>query len=181
MSKIFTEKKLKIIPQKGFTLLELLVVVAIIGFLVSIVMPALDDARKKARDTVRISDMTQVQTALQLYYNTYGRYPLNTDNDCGGFDIGFNGGIGSGDPFIQPLQTEGFIVTPGDSVSVTNCGGYSYYRYIAPYAGCTQSNFFILGVRNMETSVGPHPASPGWSCPGRDWQNEFEWVTGGFE
>jgi len=30
----------------------------------------------------------------------------------------------------------------------------------------------------METSGRPHSDSPGWSCSGRDWQTEFDWVTG---
>ena len=33
----------------------------------------------------------------------------------------------------------------------------------------------------METSGNPHPNSPGWICPSRNWQDEFDWVTGAFE
>lgn len=62
--------------QKGFTLIELLMVIAIIGFLSSVVLIAIDSARIKARDARRISDIKQIQNALELYaLNNNGNYP----------------------------------------------------------------------------------------------------------
>jgi general secretion pathway protein G len=61
--------------QKGFTLIELLVVVAIIGMLVSIILVGLGSARMKSRDAKRLSDMQQIKTGLDLYYNTGNGYP----------------------------------------------------------------------------------------------------------
>ncbi len=65
---IFTKKK------QGFTLIELLVVIAIIGILSSIVLVSLGGARAKARDANRQSDMTQVSTAQEMYYNDFAGY-----------------------------------------------------------------------------------------------------------
>jgi prepilin-type N-terminal cleavage/methylation domain-containing protein len=59
----------------GFTLIELLVVIAIIGFLAVAVLVSLNSARAKSRDARRVSDMYQIQTALELYYNDCGGYP----------------------------------------------------------------------------------------------------------
>ena len=67
--------------SSGFTLIELLVVVAIIGLLSSIVLASLNSARSKARDAYRISSIRQVQTALELYYDTNGSYPPSGDVD----------------------------------------------------------------------------------------------------
>jgi len=63
--------------QRGFTLIELLVVIAIIGLLSSVVLASLNTAREKSRDARRISDLRQIQTALELYYDdqTPGGYP----------------------------------------------------------------------------------------------------------
>jgi len=61
--------------QKGFTLIELLVVIAIIGILSTIVMVSLNTARAKARDARRVSDVRQLQLALQMYYDSAGSYP----------------------------------------------------------------------------------------------------------
>lgn len=61
--------------KKGFTLIELLVVIAIIGLLSTLAVVALGNARQKSRDARRISDIKQIQTALELYLNDNGDYP----------------------------------------------------------------------------------------------------------
>ena len=61
--------------QKGFTLLELLVVIGIIGLLASILVINLTSARKRARDTKRIADIRNIQTATEDYYGKNGKYP----------------------------------------------------------------------------------------------------------
>lgn len=63
--------------KKGFTLIELLVVIAIIGLLSTFAVIALGSARTKARDAKRLSDLKQVQTALELYYTDNGAYPTS--------------------------------------------------------------------------------------------------------
>ena len=62
--------------KKGFTLIELLVVIAIIGLLSTMSVVALGSARQKSRDSKRLSDIKQVQTALELYYTDQGSYPV---------------------------------------------------------------------------------------------------------
>jgi prepilin-type N-terminal cleavage/methylation domain-containing protein len=58
--------------KKGFTLIELLVVIAIIGLLATIAIISLNSARRNSRDTRRISDMKQLQTAMEMYFNDKG-------------------------------------------------------------------------------------------------------------
>lgn len=64
--------------KKGFTLIELLVVIAIIGILSSVVLASLNSARQKSRDARRVSDMKQLQLALELYFDTNRAYPVQT-------------------------------------------------------------------------------------------------------
>src|SRR3989344_41049 len=59
---------------KGFTLIELLVVVAIIGLLLSGIMVALGNARLKARDARRLSDMQQIKSGMDIYYSLGSGY-----------------------------------------------------------------------------------------------------------
>lgn len=61
--------------KKGFTLIEILIVVAIIGVLASIVLVGLGPAQKQGRDARRLSDIRQVQTGLELYFQKCGYYP----------------------------------------------------------------------------------------------------------
>lgn len=69
----FLRQKRKFVKQ-GFTLVELLIVVAIIGILATVVLISLNDARTKARDVRRLADVRQVALALELYYNKVGSY-----------------------------------------------------------------------------------------------------------
>lgn len=64
--------------KKGFTLIELLVVIAIIGLLSSVVLASLNSARLKARNVQRISNLTEIRKALEMYYSDNGAYPTST-------------------------------------------------------------------------------------------------------
>jgi prepilin-type N-terminal cleavage/methylation domain-containing protein len=61
--------------ERGFTLIEILIVVAIIAILASIVIVGLGPAQQSGRDARRISDLQSIRTALQLYYGKCGFYP----------------------------------------------------------------------------------------------------------
>lgn len=61
--------------SKGFTLIELMIVISIISFLSSVILGNITKARVNARDAQRISDIRQMRIALEIYRNTYGDYP----------------------------------------------------------------------------------------------------------
>ncbi len=69
--------------KKGFTLIELLIVIAIIGLLSTLAVVALGSARVKARDSKRLADLKQLQTALELYYTDQNAYPAGSNIDLG--------------------------------------------------------------------------------------------------
>ncbi len=78
--------------KKAFTLIELLVVIAIIGLLSTLSIIALNSARAKARDAKRISDVKQMQVALEMYYNDMTDYPASI---TAGGAIASTGTVGS--------------------------------------------------------------------------------------
>ena len=85
--------------RRGFTLLELLVVVAIIGILSAVVLAMLNSSRIDGRDSKRIGDMKQISTALQFYYDKNLTYP----------------------PDLTSLVTQGFMgVLPKDPLGQTS-------------------------------------------------------------
>jgi prepilin-type N-terminal cleavage/methylation domain-containing protein len=69
----------KIKENRGFSLIELLMVVAIILILATISVIALKDQQSKARDAKRISDIRQLRTALEFYFSDEGQYPIETN------------------------------------------------------------------------------------------------------
>ncbi|MFT5179891.1 MAG: prepilin-type N-terminal cleavage/methylation domain-containing protein [Candidatus Paceibacteria bacterium] len=168
------------INKKGFTLIELLVVIAIIGLLSSVVLASLNTARARGNDAKRLSEMRSIMTALELYYNDNGRYPNSDYAGCGGWDVG-----NQADPLWNTGAMDDYISADlRDEIGSDNCSGYRYYRYNAGSYGCgslSPEAFYVLGVTDMESSGRPHPNSPGWSCPSRNWQGEMDWVTGSFE
>ncbi|MBU1102918.1 type II secretion system GspH family protein [Patescibacteria group bacterium] len=110
------EKFLKRNNQKtltGFTLIELLVVIAIIGLLASVVLVLLGDARQKSRDARRWSDVRQISTAMEMYYQaqTPASYPDLNDN---------RRAILAGDMTLQPYLN----IVPVDPI---NAGSQVYY------------------------------------------------------
>ena len=70
--------------REGFTLIEILIVVAIIAILASVVLVGLGPTQQAGRDARRISDLSEVQNGLELYYNKCGYYPGGTaaDTSC---------------------------------------------------------------------------------------------------
>ncbi len=52
--------------KKGFTVIEVVVVAGIIAILASVVLANMGEAKQKARDTQRVSDLQQIQTAVRV-------------------------------------------------------------------------------------------------------------------
>ena len=66
--------------RAGFTLVELVVVIAILGILAGLGIPSFVNANMAARGSKILADMNACESAINIYYVKNGDYPLNTTN-----------------------------------------------------------------------------------------------------
>ncbi len=81
--------------NKGFTLVELLVVMAILGVLVTLIAGGFRTAQVRGRDGKRKSDLKEIANSLEVFYSDHNKYP-----DANGGQIQacpYDPGLGSGD------------------------------------------------------------------------------------
>ena len=65
--------------ERGFTLLELIVVIAIIGILATIAMPAMKDMPRRANEAVLKTNLRTLRDVLDQFYGDKGHYPPSLD------------------------------------------------------------------------------------------------------
>jgi len=104
----------------GFTLIEVLIVISIIGILSSLTLLGLGTFRASGRDVRRVTDLRQISNALELYYAKIGAYPSTASG-------------------LNDLKVQGIIDSvPADPV---NSGSNIY-----SYANCGTSGYILKAV-----------------------------------
>ena len=64
--------------EKGFTLVELMVVIIILAILTGIAIPSYMALRNRARETAAKAEMTNIATTIELFMTDYSEYPAST-------------------------------------------------------------------------------------------------------
>jgi len=128
-------------PSRGFTLIELLVVIAIIGILSSVVLASLNTARVKGLDAARISDVKSLETALELYYDNHGTYPLYGAADNGYYISNWSTYLVN-EGLISSIPAQ--LVSDNDQI-VWGSGGSTYGMYIVTSKGWCKTGVNING------------------------------------
>lgn len=129
---------------KGFTLIELLVVISIVSLLSSVIVTSFNDARLKARDSLRVSQMKEIYKAMELYYFQTGTYPPCTSefatnnrawcSRCPSDYDQFPGARTAFQNVLEPLVSQGVIATiPVDPLNGpeddnSTCYAYEYWE-----------------------------------------------------
>ena len=117
--------------HKGFTLVELIVVISIIGILASIVFANFGSARAVSRDDVRNAAVKELQLAIELYKAQYGTYPAAGCSASAAQWAGPGPGTGANiacQTYIVGLVPDFIAALPTDpTVEATTDTGY-YYR-----------------------------------------------------
>jgi len=139
--------------QKGFTLIELLVVIAIIGLLSTLAVVALNNARQKSRDTRRVADIKQIQTALELYYNDCNGYPSGTKTGTGQAITGTVSCSPASQVYMSAMPT---APEPNDGTCTAATNTYTYTQD----AASTYHITYCLGAATGGIAAGAHTATP---------------------
>ena len=131
--------------KAAFTLIELLVVIAIIAILAAMLLPALQQARARARDTQCKNNLKNLGSAVMMYTNDYGDwYPGRITNN-GSFysNIVVYLGYDLSTLLHSPLPARKVFYCPDDSYQM-NIGdkGWMYMSYgLNDYAGWQVTGF----------------------------------------
>lgn len=152
--------------RRGFTLVELLIVIAIIGILISVGMASFQRAQTQARDGQRRADIQNVAGALELFYSDHNVYPQGLSTIS----------VSAGD-----CTTAGAVVSWG--TGRFECEGKTYlsqlpqdpqssktYHYFRCPWNATNPQFYILLTR---LEIDENPTNPGHNCP---WNPAWSYV-----
>ena len=161
-------------PRTGFSLLELLISISILSILAAVALPTLRTRLASARDARRLQDIKSIQQAIDQYFLDNRSYPAIGTSGPGGWDVSSDG------DFIPLLVRGGYLPAVAQDPLNTGAYYYSYYLYPKGSYGCaSDASFYVLGVKNFETADCAAKNKGWFQCSGRNWNNEFAYVTGG--
>lgn len=142
--------------NKGFTLIEILIVISLLIFLLAIVLFATNTSSAKTRDTERLSNVKEVAKALEVYHLEHGSYPVSPGAEWAGNAQDWGGYSNSGPTgYIPNLAPQYISKLPIDTRQENN-KGYLYKSNGADY--------FLLVYKTLETIDTPinlvRPSNP---------------------
>lgn len=150
--------------QKGFTLVELIIVIAVVSILAAITIVGYSGVQQKARDAARTESIMQIQKALDFYNAKYGRFPQATANPgLGGWEMSTDA-EGS---FMEYLVDAGLMTRVPLDPKNNSSHHFRYHRYGPGTYGCPveRGGFYVLRVQNYENAKNKPTNGQGVSCP----------------
>ena len=117
--------------QSGFTIVELLIVIVVIGILAALVVTTYGGIQAKARDSNRQSDVKALQTQLEAFYATKNYYPAVADVNSTSWRTANMKSLDA-EALIDPSAASGTTTLSTTAASASNNKVYGYVT-----SGCT--------------------------------------------
>jgi type II secretion system protein G len=139
----------KVTHKKGFTIIELLVVIVVIGILVTIMVISYNGIQQRSRDSKRASDITQLKIAIEKYRSEKSMYP-----DVCGDNVGCN---------ASNLSTtiSAYLTTiPHDPRNTANT--YNDYQYVRGLITDDSYGLYVRYEAKAECKTGTNIATGWW-------------------
>lgn len=145
--------------KSGFTIVELLIVIVVIAILAAIIIVAYNGVQMRARDSKRVTDLTTVQKALEMYYADNGRYPATSTEVSG---------LAS---FLVPKYISSLPVEPD--------GSTVRYRYVMGWRKSGPMNHVNapVGEETQYYSMGTYLEAKGCPCTSH-WSTQINYMVG---
>lgn len=167
--------------KQGFTIVELLIVIVVIGILAAISVVAYNGVQFRASDTRRIADITKLQQGLEIYRQQNDSFPAATsaNSDSSGWEVSYKTG-----DFLPALVSSGVMSTKLVDPLNTSTYFYRYYKYAAGQYSCptARGEYYVLQIRTLQAQSG-NGGGPGFQCSGssgRNWGSESAYTVGGY-
>lgn len=155
--------------KRGFTLVEMLVVITIVAIVASIVLVSVNSAREKSRDVRRKADLKQIRLALEAYRSVNGRYP-----QAGSCAYGINCYVYSsaGSSWIPALTSGNYMPkVPVDPINNAN-GPWAVGNYTYAYGNVTSDGQAFDLTAQLENTSDPDRCQVkcyDWYFDNREW------------
>lgn len=171
---------MKNINKKGFTLIEIMIVIVIISLLAVTLVPKLTWAQARARDASRTASLVAMRAVLTAYFDDYSEYPLNTHdatnnawNWCLSEDskgwLAVNSAL---EDYVEWWKTS---FDPQKNALVANCGTAGSFSYNALSKNGSAKSAFVLAAQT-ETYQKSNTIYGSWTIQG-DWSDDINDVV----
>lgn len=127
---------MRLSKNRAYTLVEVIVVIGIIAVLTTLVYASLNGAKAQNRDQKKVADISNIQLALEMYFNRNRQYPSKLWPD-------------SGDPVTDPPLTYLVPEFLPAKIDTPASGGYNYF----PIGGSKCSSYHLWTVLESKISA----------------------------